>query len=119
MLVEHLILSHHGSYEFGSPSLPQTREAVALHFIDDMDSKMAGVRATLETAAGKRAADAVDRPQSLAAPRVAALRKISRRPDRILAAIGTTGSSSTRAETSLASRQSGQVPPATTTAVEK
>ena len=40
MLVEHLILSHHGSYEFGSPSLPQTREAVALHFLDDMDSKM-------------------------------------------------------------------------------
>ncbi|HKV04193.1 MAG TPA: OB-fold nucleic acid binding domain-containing protein [Candidatus Acidoferrales bacterium] len=50
VLVEHLILSHHGSYEFGSPSLPQTPEAVALHFIDDMDSKMAGIRATLESA---------------------------------------------------------------------
>jgi len=48
VVVEHLILSHHGSLEFGSPSLPQTREAVALHFIDDLDSKMAGIRATLE-----------------------------------------------------------------------
>jgi 3'-5' exoribonuclease len=48
VLVEHLILSHHGTHEFGSPSLPQTREAVALHFLDDMDSKMAAMRATLE-----------------------------------------------------------------------
>jgi 3'-5' exoribonuclease len=49
-LVEHLILSHHGTLEFGSPALPQTREAVALHFMDDMDSKMAAMRATLELA---------------------------------------------------------------------
>lgn len=48
VLVEHLILSHHGTYEFGSPSLPQFPEAVMLHFIDDVDSKMAGMRATLE-----------------------------------------------------------------------
>ena len=52
MLVEHMILSHHGSYEFGSPSLPQTREAVALHFLDDMDSKMGAIRATLESPEG-------------------------------------------------------------------
>jgi 3'-5' exoribonuclease len=52
VLVEHLILSHHGSYEFGSPSLPQTREAVALHFLDDMDSKMGAIRATLESPEG-------------------------------------------------------------------
>lgn len=51
-LIEHLIVSHHGSHEFGSPSLPQICEALALHFIDDMDSKMAGVRATLEPVAG-------------------------------------------------------------------
>jgi 3'-5' exoribonuclease len=50
LLVEHLILSHHGSHEFGSPALPQTPEAVALHFIDDVDSKMASMRATLEAA---------------------------------------------------------------------
>ena len=48
VLVEHLILSHHGTHEFGSPALPQTREAVALHFLDDVDSKMAAMRATLD-----------------------------------------------------------------------
>ncbi len=52
VLIEHLILSHHGTYEFGSPSLPQTREAVALNFLDDMDSKMAAMRATFERAPG-------------------------------------------------------------------
>lgn len=57
VLVEHLILSHHGSLEFGSPSLPQTREAIALHFIDDMDSKMAAMRATLESAAAQGGSD--------------------------------------------------------------
>jgi 3'-5' exoribonuclease len=57
VLVEHLILSHHGSLEFGSPSLPQTREAIALHFMDDLDSKMASMRATLELAPGAAEAD--------------------------------------------------------------
>jgi len=52
ILVEHLILSHHGSLEFGSPALPQTREAVALHFLDDMDSKMAAMRATMASESG-------------------------------------------------------------------
>jgi 3'-5' exoribonuclease len=50
VLVEHLILSHHGSLEFASPTVPQTREALALHFIDDVDSKMASARATIEAA---------------------------------------------------------------------
>jgi 3'-5' exoribonuclease len=49
VMVEHMILSHHGTHEFGSPSLPQTREAVALHFLDDLDSKMAAIRATLDS----------------------------------------------------------------------
>jgi 3'-5' exoribonuclease len=57
IIVEHLILSHHGSLEFGSPSLPQTREAIALHFLDDMDSKMAAMRATLESACGQSGTD--------------------------------------------------------------
>lgn len=48
ILVEHLILSHHGSHEFGSPALPQIPEAVALNFIDDIDSKMAGMRVSLD-----------------------------------------------------------------------
>ena len=36
----HMILSHHGRYEFGSPCLPMTREAILLHHLDDMDAKM-------------------------------------------------------------------------------
>lgn len=65
-LVQHLILSHHGSYEFGSPSLPQFPEAVALHFIDDLDSKMGAVRATLGDAAeGSGAALWTERNPSL------------------------------------------------------
>ena len=39
-LVDHLIVSHHGSYEFGSPKLPMTPEAIALHHIDNMDAKV-------------------------------------------------------------------------------
>jgi 3'-5' exoribonuclease len=57
VLVEHLILSHHGTYEFGSPALPQIPEAVALNFIDDIDSKMAGMRKTLEQASSGAPAD--------------------------------------------------------------
>ncbi len=52
VLVEHLILSHHGTHEFGSPALPQVREAVALNFIDDLDSKMAAMGATLDSLTG-------------------------------------------------------------------
>jgi 3'-5' exoribonuclease len=50
VLLEHLIVSHHGTHEFGSPALPQTREAVALHFIDDLDSKMGTMRMTMDMA---------------------------------------------------------------------
>jgi 3'-5' exoribonuclease len=47
-LVEHLILSHHGQLEFGSPKLPSFPEALLLHYLDDMDSKMECMRALLE-----------------------------------------------------------------------
>jgi 3'-5' exoribonuclease len=40
ILVEHLVLSHHGKYEFGSPKLPMTAEAIVLHYLDDLDAKM-------------------------------------------------------------------------------
>ncbi|RJX24570.1 MAG: HD domain-containing protein [Desulfobulbus sp.] len=36
----HLILSHHGRFEFGAPCLPMTSEAILLHHLDDMDAKM-------------------------------------------------------------------------------
>jgi 3'-5' exoribonuclease len=47
-LVEHMILSHHGQLEFGSPKLPQFPEALLLHYLDDMDSKMEAMRALIE-----------------------------------------------------------------------
>ncbi len=40
----HLIASHHGQYEFGSPTLPRTPEAHALHYIDNLDAKLEMVR---------------------------------------------------------------------------
>ena len=46
--VLHLILSHHGSREFGSPVLPMTPEAFALHFIDNLDAKLRTVSDTIE-----------------------------------------------------------------------
>ena len=39
-LVLHMILSHHGKLEFGSPKLPMIPEALALSFVDDFDAKM-------------------------------------------------------------------------------
>lgn len=47
-LVEHMILSHHGQLEFGSPKVPLFPEALLLHYIDDMDSKMECMRALIE-----------------------------------------------------------------------
>ncbi len=47
-LVEHLIISHHGEYEFGSPKLPMFAEALMLHYLDDLDSKMEAMRAHFE-----------------------------------------------------------------------
>jgi 3'-5' exoribonuclease len=42
--LEHLILAHQGQFEFGSPVLPALAEAIALHAIDDLDSKLAVLR---------------------------------------------------------------------------
>jgi 3'-5' exoribonuclease len=38
--LKHMILSHHGTYEFGSPRLPMTPEAIALHHLDNFDAKV-------------------------------------------------------------------------------
>ena len=46
--LEHLIISHHGKYEFGSPKLPMFPEALLLHQLDDMDSKMQAMIGLLE-----------------------------------------------------------------------
>src|SRR5437588_1855010 len=47
-LLEHLIISHHGVYEFGSPKLPMFPEALLLHYMDDLDSKMESMRIHFE-----------------------------------------------------------------------
>jgi len=69
VLVQHLVLSHHGRLEFGSPVTPKVREAVLLHYLDDLDSKMEAVRSSLAAAdAAEREGDwtewnrALDRP---------------------------------------------------------
>jgi len=69
VLVQHLLLSHHGRLEFGSPVTPKVREAVLLHYLDDLDSKMEAVRSSLAAAdASEREGDwtewnrALDRP---------------------------------------------------------
>src|SRR5579862_1123162 len=52
-LIKHLLISHHGQYEFGSPKLPMFREALVLHYLDDLDSKMGAARAVLGTDGGE------------------------------------------------------------------
>jgi 3'-5' exoribonuclease len=46
--VMHLILSHHGEYEFGSPKRPKFLEAFALHLLDDLDAKINGLGRFIE-----------------------------------------------------------------------
>ena len=46
--LKHLILSHHGEFDFGSPKRPKFLEAFALHLIDDMDAKINGLNRLLK-----------------------------------------------------------------------
>lgn len=41
--IKHLVASHHGRLDFGSPKVPMTAEAVALHFLDNLDAKLAAL----------------------------------------------------------------------------
>jgi len=43
----HLLASHHGSYEFGSPRRPKTLEALVLHYLDDMDAKVESMQQSI------------------------------------------------------------------------
>ncbi len=49
MLLKHLLLSHHGVLEFGSPKRPKTLDALLLHYLDDMDAKMNAFSNFMET----------------------------------------------------------------------
>jgi 3'-5' exoribonuclease len=44
VLLKHMIISHHGAREFGSPEPPKTIEAVLLHYIDEIDARVNGIR---------------------------------------------------------------------------
>jgi len=48
ILLKHLLLSHHGQYEYGSPKRPKTLEAIVLNFLDDLDSKINGVKSHID-----------------------------------------------------------------------
>ncbi|GAA3747589.1 3'-5' exoribonuclease YhaM family protein [Terriglobus aquaticus] len=67
VLVEHLILSHHGRFEFGSPKLPMTPEAVVFSALDDLEAKMQNMRAEFAKAveAGRAADEVTDYSRSM------------------------------------------------------
>ena len=48
VMLQHMIISHHGEYEFGSPKLPMFAEAMLLHCLDNMDSKLEAIRSILQ-----------------------------------------------------------------------
>ena len=48
----HIILSHHGQYEFGSPKLPATPEAFMVNSIDNIDAKLNQVTAAIDNEPG-------------------------------------------------------------------
>jgi len=50
--LEHIILSHHGSLEFGSPIVPKTREALLVYFLDDLDAKLKMMDTHLQSDSG-------------------------------------------------------------------
>ena len=47
--LKHIILSHHGEYEYGSPKRPMTLEALILHYADNIDAKVNGFRIWMES----------------------------------------------------------------------
>jgi 3'-5' exoribonuclease len=48
MLLKHIMLSHHGEYEFGSPKRPKIREAIIINYLDDLSAKINNFDATLK-----------------------------------------------------------------------
>src|ERR1700751_6210931 len=70
VLVNHMVLSHHGKYEFGSPKLPMIPEAVLLHYLDDIDAKMQTLRNEFarHATAGRAAGEVTDCVRSIERP---------------------------------------------------
>jgi 3'-5' exoribonuclease len=51
--LEHIVLAHHGQYEFGSPKLPMTAEAYLISFLDNIDAKINQVTGKIESEPGE------------------------------------------------------------------
>jgi 3'-5' exoribonuclease len=70
LLVEHMILSHHGKLEFGSPKLPMTPEAMLLSALDDLEAKFQTLRNAFaeSTTAGRPATEPTDWVRSMERP---------------------------------------------------
>jgi 3'-5' exoribonuclease len=52
LMLKHMIVSHHGTRDFGSPEPPKTVEAVLLNYIDEIDSKVTGIREFIKSGDG-------------------------------------------------------------------
>ncbi|OFZ17783.1 MAG: hypothetical protein A2X94_04245 [Bdellovibrionales bacterium GWB1_55_8] len=61
LLIKHVILAHHGLLEFGSPKRPKCLEALIVHMIDDLDSKVNAIQAFIEQDATPGAWTALNR----------------------------------------------------------
>jgi 3'-5' exoribonuclease len=48
LVLKHMIVSHHGTRDFGSPEPPKTLEAIILNYLDDLDAKVTAVRTFME-----------------------------------------------------------------------
>ena len=66
MLLKHIMLSHHGEYEFGSPKRPKIQEAIVINYLDDLSAKINNFQATLQE--GKCRRGRMDRFQQNARP---------------------------------------------------
>jgi len=67
LLIEHMILSHHGKLEFGSPKLPMTPEAMLLSALDDLEAKFQALRNEFASAqaSGRSASEPTDWVRSM------------------------------------------------------
>ena len=77
-LVEHMVISHHGELEFGSPKVPGFPEALLLHHLDNLDSKMEAMRVAISR----------DRIESEFTGWISALERIVLKKDRFLGESG-------------------------------
>jgi len=116
-LVEHLIISHHGEYEFGSPKLPMFAEALMLHYLDDLDSKLESMRAHFEREAGVEGSWTGYNP-SLGRPLLNSMKFLDGKPPAVAAAAASAseaGDGNSHQRPTLPGLEPGKCPPAAST----